>query len=116
MGEYITFHRLQDEPTLSFYNNLKNENIINRVILASDPVTKLDTYNISYDGMQATIKLVCAVLGIEDKDIYYKEPTFLYNKAIETETVENYIENIAFPTFHNYLKRTGFERENKSSH
>jgi hypothetical protein len=105
MGEYITFHRLRDEnPTLSFYNNLKNENIISRVILASDPVSKLDTYNISYEGMQAIIKLVCIVLEIEDKDIYYKEPMFLYNKVIETETVENYIEQYAFPTFHNYLK------------
>jgi hypothetical protein len=96
MGEYITFHRVHDEnPTLSFYNNLKNENIIKRVMLASDPVTKLDTYNISYDGMQAIIKLVCAVLEIEDK--------FLYNKAIETETVEDYIEIYAFPTLHKYL-------------
>jgi len=104
MGEYITFNCLRDEnPTLSFYTNLKNENIARRVILASDPVNKLDSYNMSYNGMQAIIKLVCAVLEIEDKDMYYKEPILLYSKAIETETVDDYIKNYAFPTLHKYL-------------
>ena len=105
IGEYITFYRRADEnPTESFYRNIIDEKTMKRVILASDPVTKLDTYNVTYDAMQAIIKLVCEILEIEDKDIYYKEPSILYHKVIETDAVENYIEKIAFPTVYKYLQ------------
>lgn len=99
----------QDNPSYSLYDKTYNKNTKESRLLKSfmDPMNLFDQGDApSYETMSYGIKWVCSIYKIDDDAKFYKDPYFLYAQYQndDEQKVDEYIDNILFPYFHQALE------------